>query len=93
MVEQAEILKHDADPAPQAGQFPPVHLRRLPSEQADRAARRCVRHVHEPEQGRFAGPGAPGQEVERGRRQREGDVAEDLFAGAVAHADAVETDD
>ena len=91
VVEQPEVLEHDADPPPQRRQFRPLQRCHVMAEHGDEAARRAVGKVHEAKQRRLAGAAGAGQEMERPRFQCEADIAQHFRPGAVAHADILET--
>ena len=92
MVEQPEILEHDADPSPQAGDVVLGERGGVLAEQLDEAARRLQRQEDQAQQRGLAGAGRPGEELEGLRLDREGDVAQDLGTHAVPQADILESD-
>ena len=92
MVEQAKILEHDADAAPQRRHRVARQRRHVVTELGDQAARRLERQEQQPQQRGLAGAGRPGQELERVRLDAEREVAQDLRAQPVAQADVLESD-
>ena len=89
VVEQAEVLEHDADPPPQRGDLVLAERRRILAEDVDRAARRLQAEQHQLEHGRLAGAGRAGEELEALRRDRKIEVAQHLRSDAVAQTDIV----
>ena len=92
MVEQAKILEHDADAAPQRRHRVLRQCRDVVAELGDQAARRLERQEQQPQQRGLAGAGGPGQELERMRLDAEREVAQDLRAQPIAQADVLKSD-
>ena len=71
-----------------------VHLngedRDVAAEQLDPAGGRAQAQIDQLEQRGFAGAARPHQEVERARRQSEGDAAQHFRPSGIADGDAVE---
>ncbi len=93
MVEEAEILEHHAHPAAQAGQVVLGNIRHVLAEDGDEPPRRAHRHQDQAQERGLAGARRPGEELERIGLDREGEVAQDLRAHAVAHAHILELHD
>ena len=93
VVDEAEILEDDADPAAEAGQALPRHGDDVLAEQFDQAAARPLGEVEQFEQRGLAGARRAGEEVEAAVAQREAEVRQRLRPRAVAQADIVELDD
>ncbi len=91
MIEQPEILKHDADAAAQVGDLILAELGGFPVEERDQPARRLQRQKDKAHQRRLAGAGGPGQELKRMRLDLEADVLQDFIAHPVTQADVLET--
>ncbi len=91
MVEQAEILEHDADALAQRRRLVRVELGGVAAEDADQPARRTQRQEQQPQQRRLAGAGRPGEELEGARGNAEGDIPQHFRPHAVAQADILET--
>src|SRR5579885_1393301 len=89
MVEQAEILENDADAAPQLGAALGRKGGDVLAENEDEPPGRPERHEQEAQKRRLSGPRGSGQEVEGPGKHVEGDVAQNLRAGAVAQPDIV----
>ena len=92
MVEQAEILQHDADALAQVGELVLAEQRDVVAEQVDQAARRPQRQEQQPQQRGLAGAGRAGEELERMRRDLEVEVAQNLRAEPVTQSDIFEPD-
>ncbi len=91
MVQQAEILKHHADsPADGRKIAAPGGGHVLP-EQGDQAPAGRLGDVNQLQKRGFARARQAGQKGKGARLQDEGDVAQDLGPGAVAHADIFKT--
>jgi len=75
VVEQAEILEHDADPAPELGTAALGQLGEVLAEHENQPPARPDRHEQQPEQRGFARAGGPRQEVEGPWQDMKGDVA------------------
>ena len=71
MVQQAEVLKNDADFPPQHGKVVTVGEVNVGSKNVDRTAARFLCEIHHTEQRRFAGSALAGQKMERAFFQRE----------------------
>jgi hypothetical protein len=84
VIEQAEILKHNADPAAQCRQRILVERRNIVTELGDQPPGRLQREKQQLEQRRLARPRWPGQELERMRLDAEREVAQDLRPQAIA---------
>src|SRR5215207_5161925 len=91
VVEEPEILEHYAHAPAQPGQAFLRDAAHLLAEYGHEAARRPHRHQDQAQQRRLAGAGRAGQELERTRLDREGEIAQDLGVHAVADADILET--
>ena len=92
MVEQAEILEHDADAPPQRGERVLAEHRDVVAEQGDQAAGRPHRKEQEPQQRGLAGAGRAGEELERMRLDPKGEVAQDLRPQPVTQTYVFESD-
>src|SRR5215204_4713391 len=90
VVEEAEILEHHAHPAAHPGERVAGDADDVPAEERDQPSGRAHRHEDQPQERRLAGPGRAGQELERVRLDREGEVAQDLRPHPVTDADIVE---
>ncbi|CCF21146.1 protein of unknown function [Pseudorhizobium banfieldiae] len=90
VVEQAEILEHDADAPAQHRQLVAGYLRQVAPEHADQAAGRLQRHEEQPQECRLPGAGRPREELERLLRDVEGHVPKNLRAHPVTEADVFE---
>ena len=93
MVEQLEVLVDHTDAPAQAGNRIPRQGRNVLAEQMDQAPGRTEGQVDQAHQRGFAGAAFAGQEMETAGFEAEGDIAENLCPGAIAHADLVEPDD
>ena len=71
MVQQAEVLKNDADFPPQHGKVVTVGEVNVGSKNVDRTAARFLCEIHHTEQRRFTGSALAGQKMERAFFQRE----------------------
>src|SRR3984885_7044929 len=92
VVEQAEILKHDTDPAAQIGA--PILAERggILIEHVDQDAARPQRQQHQTEQGGLARTGGAGQKMEGMPVDRKMGVAQRLGPEPIAQADILEPD-
>ena len=91
MIDQAEILEHNADLAPQQGQRVARQRRQVLRRTAKTAPRDgTLGEIHEAQQRRLAGAARPGEEMERAGLEPQGDVAQHLGAGAIPHRDILE---
>ena len=90
MVEQAEILQHDADPLAQIGDLFLAEQRDVVTEQIDQPAGRPQRQEQQAQQRGLAGAGGAGQELEGMGGDQEGEVAQNLRAEPVAQTDIFE---
>src|SRR4051794_25233257 len=90
VVEQAEILEHDADALAQVCDLVLAKLRDVVTEQIDEAARRAMREEQQAQQRGLAGAGRAGEKLERMRRDLEVEVAQDLGPQAVTQSDIFE---
>ena len=84
MVEQPEILQHDADPLAQVRDLILAEQRDVVAEQIDEAAGRPQRQEQQPQQRGLAGAGGAGQELEGMGGDQEREVAQNLRAEPVA---------
>ena len=91
MIEEAEILEHDAHAAAHQGQFAGRDAGHVAAEDGDEAPGRLQRQQDEPQQRRLAGSRRAGEELERMRLDAEAEVLENLRPHAVAQADILET--
>ena len=64
MIKQAEILKHDADSAPQHGQTVTIGKIDIFTEDADNSPVRLLRQIHHAQQRSFSGAALTGQKME-----------------------------
>src|SRR5262249_9950558 len=92
VVEQPEVLEHDADATPQRRDRVARQCRNVVTELSDKAARRLERQEQQPQQRGLAGAGWPGQELERVRFDAECEVPQDLRAQPIAQADVLKSD-
>ena len=90
MRHQPKILEDDADLAPERRQIAARQPGEVLAEQRDEPARRMLGEADQAQQRRLAGARGSGEEMERARRQVQGDVAQHLGSEAVAHADILE---
>ena len=90
MVEQPEILQHDADALAQVRDLVLAEQRDVVAEQVDEAARRPQRQEQQPQQRGLAGARRAGQELEGMGRDQERQVAQNLRAEPVAQTDIFE---
>jgi hypothetical protein len=90
VVEQAEILEHDADAAAQERQFAAGDSRPVLAEDGDQPARRAQRQEEQAQQRRLARAGRAGQELEGAFGDVEGDVPQDLRPHPVSQPDIFE---
>ena len=84
VVEQAEILENDANPAPELGAGARGELGHVLAENENQAPGRPERHEKKAQKRRLAGSRRSGQEVKGPGKHVKGDVAQDFGAGAVA---------
>ncbi len=92
MVEQAEFLEHDADMAAHLQQGILVERGGILAEQGDAAAGRLQRQQQQAQQRGLARTGGAGEEVECAGFDPECEIAQDLWALAIAQADIGELD-
>ena len=90
MIDQAEILEHDADPAPQRRQLRRAAGARRPGRTARSGRATAARRDRSAQQARLAGAARPGEKMERAGGELQGDVAQHLGPRAVAHGDILE---
>ncbi len=93
VIQQAELLKHHPDAAPQLRQGAARRGRQGLAEQIDQPARGPLGHVDQLEQRALARAGRAGEEMERARLQVERDVAQGFGRAAIAHAHPGEAED
>ena len=91
MVEQAKILKDDADTAPHLCLVRTRYVGDVFPEDGDQTAGRLQRHEQQAQQRRLAGAGGPGEKVKRTGKQVKGDVAQDFGTAAIAQSDPVKS--
>jgi len=92
ILEQPEVLKHDAEAAPQLGDLAPACALRAHPVDPHLALARLVIHVEELEDRRLAGAAGPGEKNEFALLHLEGDVCEGdtrsrVFLGDFGEAD------
>ena len=92
VIEQAEILEHDADPAPQSGKRVLVERDDVAIEQGDQPAGRLERQEQQPQQRGLSGAGGAGQKLKRMRLDAKRQVAQYLRPEAVPQSDVFKTD-
>src|SRR5499426_616883 len=92
VVEQAEILKHDADAPPQRGQRVLAEGSDIVAEQRDQSARGPQREKQQTQKRGLAGTRGPGEELERTLIDTERKIAQDLGTKLVAQAHVFEPD-
>ena len=93
MVEQAEILEHDADAAAQRRRpRPSISVATSWPNRVIRPRVGLQRQEQQAQQRGLAGAGGAGEELEGMRLDAEGEVAQDLRPQAVAQADILESD-
>ncbi|KAH2824480.1 hypothetical protein KXV85_000749, partial [Aspergillus fumigatus] len=90
VVEQPEILQHDADAPSQIGDLVLAELGDVMAEQIDQAAGRPVGEEQQAQQRGLAGAGRAGEELEGMRRDLEVEVAQDLRPQTVTQSDIFE---
>ena len=90
MVEQAEILQHDADPPAQVRDVVLGEQRDVLAEQVDQPAGRPQRQEQQFQERGLAGAGRPGQELEGMGGNQEIEVAQNLRPEAVSQSDIFE---
>ena len=78
VIEQAEVLEHDADAAAQLGALGGVYAADVLAQHVNLPAGRRHRHEQQAQQRGLAGARGAGEEVERARPQVKGDVAQHL---------------
>ena len=87
MLEQAEVLKHDADPPPERGAFARRDAAHVLAEELDLPPRRMERHEKEAEQRRLSGARGAGEKVERPGPKMKVDVGQDFGPSIVLKTD------
>src|SRR6516162_7282502 len=87
VVEQPEILEHDADAPAQNGKRILAEHRGVVVEQGDQAAGRLERKEQQAQQRGLAGSRWAAEELKRMRRNLEGEVAQDFGPQSVAQSD------
>ena len=92
MLDQPEILKHDADTPAQRRDAVPADAGRVLAEQGQPAARRLQAEIHQLQQARFSSSTGPGDKLERALLDRETDIAEDRRAPGIAELHLVKLD-
>src|SRR6185437_6690313 len=92
MIEQAEILQHDADALAQVGDRFLVEQRYIVAEQVHEPPGRPQRQEQEPQQGGLPRAGRAGEKLEGMGRNLEAEVAQNLRAEPVAQTDIFEPD-
>ena len=92
MVEQAEILKHDADAPPQRRQRVLAQRGDIVAEQRDQPARGPQREEQQPQKRGLTGARGAGEELERTLIDTERKIAQDLGTEAIAQSHVFETD-
>src|SRR3954454_8797510 len=90
MVEQPEILQHDADPFAQIGNLVLAQQGDVVAEQVDQAASRPQRQEQELQQRGLAGARGPGEKLEGMGWNLEVEIAQDLGPQAIAQSDIFE---
>ena len=90
MIEQAEVLQHDADPLAQVGDLILAEQRHVMAEQIDEAARRPQRQEQQPQQRSLAGAGRAGEELEGMGGDQETQVAQNLRTQSVTQSNIFE---
>src|SRR5215831_14723371 len=92
VVEQAEILKHDADAPPQCGQRVLADGSDIVAEQRHQPARGPQREKQQTQKRGLTGARGPGEELERTLIDTERKIAQDLGTEAIAQAHVFEPD-
>src|SRR5262245_37512465 len=92
MVEQTEVLEHDADAAAQGRQRILAQAADVVTEQADEAAARLERDEQQAQQRALSGTRRAGQELERVGLDAKGQVPQDFGPQAVTQANVLESD-
>jgi hypothetical protein len=90
MAEQAEVLEHNADAAPEDRERLSRRIAQLLAEQPDPAPRRPLREIEQLEQRGLARARRTGEEIEPAVVQPEVEIAQDLGPGSVPKPDAIE---
>ena len=93
VLKQPEVLEHDPDPAPDAGQRRAVQPGDIAPEQRYGPARRRVRQAHQAQERGLARSARADQKVKAAAREREIDVPQHLVTGAVTHPDRLQPQD
>ena len=92
MVEQPEILEHDADAPAQGRKRIRREGRHVVAEQGNEAARRLEGEIEQAQQRCLAGARRTGEELKRMGVDPEGQVAQDLCSKSVTQAHVLESD-
>jgi len=92
VIEQPEVLKHNADAAAQGRQRVPIERGDVLVEQRDQAARRLEREKQQAKQRGFSGPRRTGQKLKRMWLDSECEITQHLGSEAVAQSYVFETD-
>ena len=92
MVEQAEILEHDADAAADVRQVAAGERGGVAAEHADQPARRLQRQKQQAQQRGLAGAGGASQKLERVWLYPEGEILQDFRSRTVSQTDILEAD-
>src|SRR3984957_689408 len=90
VIEQAEVLQHDADPLAQVRDLVLAEQRDVVAEQVDQPAGRPQRQEQQPQQRGLAGAGRAGEELEGVGGDLETEVAQNLRAEPVTQSDIFE---
>lgn len=93
MIEQAELLKDDADASPKRRQRLSGSRRYVLAEQGDAPARRTQTEINQFQERRFSSAGRPGQEAKLAFAKAEIDVAKAFRAAIISKPYALELDD
>jgi hypothetical protein len=91
MVQQAEVLKDDADAPPEIRALTRRILGDISSEKIDEAARWPERHEQHAQKRRLSRAGRSGEEVKRAGMQVKIYVAQDFLASPVTETDILES--
>src|SRR5205085_12616841 len=92
MVEQAEVLKHDADAAAQLRASGRLDVADVLAEHMDLPPSGQDRHEQQAQTRRLAGARRASEKVEGAGAQMKGHLAQHLMPGAVLQRDAVQSD-
>src|SRR6516165_5334327 len=92
MIEQSKILEHDADAAAEFSSARRGEVRHVLAQDVDQTPRRPERHEQQAQQRRLACARRPGEEMKRSRKHMKRNVAQDLWAGAVAQPNIFKAD-